>query len=311
MLSPRKSRGFRPTPFIASEIKRFSKTNSFVLAAWAFFYLVSIFLLGYLSLRIHAELGTAASIIPFLLIAVAIARQQRALENLVHSASHFEFSRKNKKLNDFLGNVLAAFPVANIVEDYRKGHFLHHRAYNSELDPCKKRYQALGIKLHDETSASSLFLDICQAYPHYALGFYRAVGSDIRALSYFAFWHILFAILPLLAVTDLPGALSAWAVVWLVPMIFILPMLRIIGELNEHIYVDGAAEFSSTINNVGWVHELIFHPWQDGYHLVHHLFPGVPNLKLAELHDLLLENDPRYKTSLIRRKFLVRPEKIE
>lgn len=139
MLSPRKSRGFRPTPFIASEIKRFSKTNSFVLAAWAFFYLVSIFLLGYLSLRIHAELGTAASIIPFLLIAVAIARQQRALENLVHSASHFEFSRKNKKLNDFLGNVLAAFPVANIVEDYRKGHFLHHRAYNSELDPCKKR----------------------------------------------------------------------------------------------------------------------------------------------------------------------------
>jgi fatty acid desaturase len=80
-----------------------------------------------------------------------------------------------------------------------------------------------------------------------------------------------------------------------------------IGELSEHVYGEAALSshaaaagnaeggqtvFDATVTNMGPVHRLLFHPFGDGYHLLHHLYPSVPGCRLGRLHRALKVADP-------------------
>ena len=82
----------------------------------------------------------------------------------------------------------------------------------------------------------------------------------------------------------------------------VLPVIRLIGEADEHKYIGTDNVFDATMVNDGWLLRLLIHPHNDGYHLTHHLWPGVPHHRLGRLHTLLEDVDPEHYARQIRRR---------
>ena len=63
--------------------------------------------------------GAYLVLITYILLSFFISRQLRYLENVVHFCSHGNLS-KNRRNNDLITNSLAAYPVVQEVNGYRK-----------------------------------------------------------------------------------------------------------------------------------------------------------------------------------------------
>ena len=95
---------------------------------------VAIFGLVVGALVAYAALPLGAALALNFVALVGVARFQRGLECLVHEASHYNWTRR-RRLNDALANLLAALPVFSTVQEYRVGHFVHHRKKGTADDP--------------------------------------------------------------------------------------------------------------------------------------------------------------------------------
>jgi fatty acid desaturase len=70
----------------------------------------------------------------WLLALLIIGNRQHALAILGHDGTHFTLSH-NRKLNDFLTNLMAFWPIGLTVSGYRTLHFKHHKHTGTEADP--------------------------------------------------------------------------------------------------------------------------------------------------------------------------------
>lgn len=78
----------------------------------------------------HAVRNPAA----WLLALLVIGNRQHALAILGHDGTHFTLSH-NRKLNDFLTNLIAFWPIGLTVSGYRLLHVRHHSHTGTENDP--------------------------------------------------------------------------------------------------------------------------------------------------------------------------------
>ena len=253
-----------------------------------------------------------------LAVLLVIARSQRALECLTHEASHYNWSR-NTKLNDLLANILSAIPVFSTVESFKMGHLIHHNNFGMPNDPDKKRYSILRIEDIGRQSLGHFVKGVLSRLPAYAVGWYKNIGVSLFIVLLAIVWHLAVLVLPLAALVGVTRALSIWAIYWLAPMTAILPIIRFIGESDEHTYELGAESlgareqrgagtvFDATITSCGRLHALVFHPVNDGYHLTHHLYPTIPYRQLKKAHHYLIKSDPvrygsrqRYRTRVLQ-----------
>lgn len=87
------------------------------------------------------------------------------------------------------------------------------------------------------------------------------------------------------------GWLPLLAAYWLVPLFtWFLVVMRLKG-LAEHFAVEGTAPASASRTTLPTRSEaLLVAPKNVGYHIEHHLFPGVPFYRLPTLHRELMEN---------------------
>lgn len=234
-----------------------------------------------------------------------IARQIRGLELMVHDASHWCWQKENKQLNDLLANCFVSYPTMGTVGTYRKGHFIHHGTYAGEQDPCKRRFASMGLGEVDLSTKWAIMRAVLRWLPKYNLVYYTEIGSkSFSMLGSWALWHLVVFILPLSLIFNVQQALLIWAMFWLVPMLISLPVLRSIAEAEEHDYERGDTEFESTYTNDGLIHHLLWHPWNDGYHQVHHMFPNISARHHHRVHKLLMVHDEIYKAGPIRTKTL-------
>lgn len=247
--------------------------------------------------------------------AIVIARQQRALEILVHDVSHLTWFRDNPKVNNLLGDLLVAYPVLSSVVAYWKSHRIHHGAFGSKLDPCRQRFADMGLAHIDLSTKWKITKAVIAWLPAYNAAYYKEIGSQsVRQWVTFWLWHIVVMIAPtavLLATVagfEAIGAVSvsfvAWVMFWMLPAITILPVIRSIAESEEHDYTAGDTEFDTTYTNDGWVHRLLIHPKNDSYHVVHHMFPNIPERRHRRVHKLLMKHDARYRAALRRSDLL-------
>jgi fatty acid desaturase len=239
---------------------------------------------------------------------VIIARSQRGLECLVHEGSHYNWSRCGRR-NDLLVNLLSALPVFSLVKRYREGHRLHHTQFGSGDDPDRQRYEQLKIDDLDRSSARAFIQGIAKRLPRYILSWWKAIGLSPAAFLYALAWHAVF-VLPLAVIIGIQSSLMLWLKYWLLPIMFVLPVIRFIGEAGEHIYRNNDKVFAATVSNYGFAHRWLIHPHQDGYHLLHHLMPSVPHFSLKRAHELLSAADPinyglrqRYRLHLLQQPF--------
>ncbi|HWU05261.1 MAG TPA: fatty acid desaturase family protein [Streptomyces sp.] len=234
-----------------------------------------------------------ASIVPALLAGIVIARQLRALENLVHEASHYNWSRHRRGLNDVFGYLLAAAPTGSRISAYRTSHLLHHGRFGTAEDPDRYRYAELDLEALPRTLVRDFAAGVCKRLLRYQLGWLRELRTNALAPLVTLLWSAVCVGAPTaLLLGPRTGAVASG--VWLFAHFVLLPPLRLVAEADEHVYSDARTVFDATVSNTGRLQRWLFHPHADGYHTVHHMWPGIPHHSLRRIHHLLLSEDEEF-----------------
>lgn len=223
--------------------------------------------------------------------AAGLARQLRALEAMVHEGSHFNWSRHHRTTNDVLALLLAGAATGAQVRDYRTSHLRHHGRFGTAEDPDRTRYAELDLEQLPRTSYLALGRAILVRLPRYQLGWLETFGDSRGAVLLPLVW-VAVVVLPVGALLLGPAGGLVAAGVWLLGLLVALPVVRLLGESSEHVYSDATTVFDATVSNLGGGQRFFLHPHNDGYHTLHHLWPGVPHHQLRRLHEELLLADP-------------------
>ena len=285
-------KGYRPSPAVLAEVKKFSQTRPLTVALLALAYHGSIWAASAIGAYAWWVLPLPVALVLYGIVAVFNARQIRVLELMVHDGSHRNFMRSSKRWNTWLTNWGAAYWVGQEVGRYWDSHKAHHPpTFGSAEDPDLQRYKKHGIETWDRSALIPFVKGLMARLPGYVGEYYRTVGSTPTVLVTSLACHGAFYILPLSVVLTPGLALALWGGFWLLPMSGPLQVIRLIAEGEMHVYTRGETEFDATVNNVGWRHWLV-HPYWDAWHIIHHLFPSVPQWRHKKLHKRLCELDP-------------------
>jgi fatty acid desaturase len=299
-------RGYSAPPEFRPALAEAHKSRYGITTAVAFLDHLIIYVL-IVGAAFSVKMLPIGAVIPIVLVAAAgVGRQLRALECLVHEGSHYNYSRHKRGLNDATAQILAAFPTGSKLADYRTSHLLHHGRFATGDDPDKQRYEELALEELDRRNSISFVGSVLIRLPRYQAGWLRMVTTDPSYVLAPIFWAAVLIVLPTTIVLGVPAGVTA-CIVWVLGYGIALPVIRFLGEASEHIYTTATSEFDATISNLGLLQRCIIHPHADGYHTVHHLWPGVPHHSLRKLHKLLLE-DPNYARSIrLRTRLLQTP----
>ena len=219
-----------------------------------------------------------------------IATRQHALLALMHEFSHYQFSRKQQRLNDILGDVLTALPFFITVHGFRRNHMEHHRHTATELDPnwvaCLKR-----ARYQFPKSRLQIWLEIAK----HCIGFYTveelkrytvdagmavALPRSVR-LTRAVYWMIVLAAI---------AGFNLWTIVllyWLVPLSTFLMAILYVRDIGEHYGMNEPGILGSRTVLAGRVERFLIAQNAVNFHAEHHLFPSVPFFRLRELHEHL------------------------
>jgi fatty acid desaturase len=233
-------------------------------------------------------------------------RQLRGLECLVHEASHFNWSRKHRKANDVLSYLLAGVPTGARISDYRVSHLLHHGRFGTESDPDLMRYRQLGLEDLERRHLWSFTGSVLVRLPRYQAGWLSTITANPLSILAVIVWFAAWVIVPTWLIWG-PRSLVWVAGSWFLSYTLVLPVIRFVGESGEHAYSTTQTVFGATISNIGFWHKILFHPHNDGYHTVHHMWPGVPHHRIKSLHTELMIHDTdsyakeiRYRTHVLQ-----------
>src|SRR6266581_2456448 len=108
---------------------------------------IAILALASLSWFAFRHFGTTPfTIVVYLAMITIIGSRQRALECLIHEATHVNLSRK-VWLNDLLAWIFAVLPLGHNLDTERMSHLAgHHKSFwDIDRDPDYRRYRAMGI----------------------------------------------------------------------------------------------------------------------------------------------------------------------
>ncbi len=239
-----------------------------------------------------------------LLALLLLGGQQLACSILMHDASHHSLFQ-SKKLNDWVGNWLGAYPVLNNVSDYRPYHKEHHLHAGTQEDPD---------------------LMLTRGYPTDRKSMIRKCIRDITGQTGIKAYAALFAMhLGYIAFTQsgdihrvaaadripiserlkrLAGPLAAqlmiFCLLWtcLHPALYLLWIGGLLTTLQLSVRVRSIAEHSVIDNPLdphqntrttyaNWLERLLFAPYRVNYHLEHHMLMTVPFYNLPKMHELI------------------------
>ncbi len=227
-----------------------------------------------------------------------IAGRMHGFGVLMHEGAHYRIFR-DKRLNDWVTDIFAAWPILANVHGYRQNHLAHHQHTNTDKDPDwtaklgdgafafpKKAWQA-AVQLLGYLVAINSARDLVRMAP-------RAVSSratrryKLLRSGYYLAWAALFTVL---------GIWKGVLLYWIVPYATLLFLILHVRSVAEHFgSMDYEEELGSTRTVLPHLWErLFFAPHNVNYHLEHHLYPGVPFYNLPKLHEALMQ-DEEYRT---------------
>ena len=226
---------------------------------------------------------------------VVVANRQYALLLLVHEASHFLFSRDRTR-NDRIANWLCAYPIGITIERYRELHLEHHRRLGTDDDPDFDYYggvltpgRLVRTIIGGMLGVRGLLTVLFYIFPRIAVRFNPTLGERRapRTTSLPQLAGIAAAQAILLAVFTLAGRPLLYGVVWLAPLLTLVPLVNQLRTIAEHASLDSSPVTRTVLTGV--VGRIVFAPVLFFYHHEHHLHPSVPFYRLPELHRRLRE----------------------
>jgi fatty acid desaturase len=259
------------------------------------------------SLHIGAEWALIAATIylcqrfwhPMLyVLAVAfIGSRQHALLILMHDGVHYRLLR-NRTLNDWVSEVLLAWPHLVSARAYRKNHFAHHRYLNTEQDPDLKRREGDPAWVFPQPApnlARLLFRDVSGLNAILLLKLAASLLSgDTVSTSFLVLRYGFYA--AALGTIVYAGALKGFALYWLIPLFTWLVMIMRVRSIAEHHAIEGKdpAYPQTRTTHPALLERIFLAPKNVNYHIEHHFFPSVPFYRLPKLHAVLLSK-PGYR----------------
>lgn len=217
---------------------------------------------------------------------VFIATRIRGLNNIVHECSHASFAEKRED-NVAIGKVCASLTLGSFV-DYRHEHLSHHAHLgNYERDLDLQGIESL--RLHDPLTPRVVLRHIVTPLIFRQLPYYLSINLTQNDGRFFQLFKlgILAAVTASTVLFPLSTALFA-----ILPYVAIYTALNYWADCLDHaglVPTDEDLEGSRNVlapKALAW----LFFPRNDGYHLVHHLFPNVPARHLPAVHRTLLED---------------------
>lgn len=283
------TRGYRFSGWLLEELKVLQRTSLLRSCASAVLDLVLIFAcgaLGWWFLKMLPLVVAIAAIVPLTVVA---ARSMRALECLVHDASHKNWSRK-QRVNDVAANLLAGWPLMNDVDSYRRTHLLHHSELGEVGDTDLARWVELDLANLQRGDPLRFGAGLVKRLVPYMIGWWRAIGLSWGTVGKFVSWQAVLFVAAFL-IFGLEVAVPVWIVGWAIPFFFVLPIVRFVGEIEEHRYDGTETVVEATYTNTGFLQRLVFHPHADAYHTFHHLLASVPFYRVRRCHLRLMEDN--------------------
>jgi len=226
-------------------------------------------------------------------VLVAIGVQTR-LAVLMHEAAHGLLHR-DRRLNDRLGNWLAAYAIGTTVEAYRANHLQHHANLGTPQDPDFATLCVPPIRRGLAASIVGCLTGLRHAQlmrKYVGRGHAAPEASRNAAASLLgrAAWQG-----ALFGICVGAGQPLAYVVVWVLPLFTVSVLINELRSVVEHTpLVDASVpddELPSITRTVraGWIGRTWIGPLNFHYHLEHHLHPRVPFSRLRELHEVLVE----------------------
>ncbi|TCS97009.1 fatty acid desaturase family protein [Hazenella coriacea] len=240
-----------------------------------------------------------AHIIPtiwmYLISIVLIGSRMRGLDNMTHEASHAMLF-KNRFLNRWISSFFATFPVLKSFSTYRKSHFMHHRHLWTEKDPDFIRYKLNGLDQPVEKGWRFILKHVIRPLilihvPGYIKGaisanFFSQDETISERCIRIGYWLLI------ISASILFGFWKELILFWLVPLLTTYQVISYWVEMGEHAGLKSQnALFASRNSFGGFLSRFLFHPHNDPYHLVHHLYPAVPHYNIKKAHLILMEFD--------------------
>ena len=222
-----------------------------------------------------------------------IGGRQLGFAVFMHDASHYALFR-NRKLNDWSGNWLCAYPVWGDLHPYRPYHLQHHAHNWTEKDPdiglarpfpitrasfARKVWRDLSGQTGWKRALFTLRRDMGWSQGKVR----RANAAGLRRLAGVVTTNaILFAIL---LAAGQPLLYLLWPAAWLTTYSLIM-RIRAIAE--HSMPLDAADPMRNTrTTRASWWERLFIAPNRVNFHLEHHILMRVPHYNLPRMHRML------------------------
>ncbi|MHB8440064.1 MAG: fatty acid desaturase family protein [Acidimicrobiales bacterium] len=204
---------------------------------------------------------------------------------LMHESAH-KLLFTNKKVNDFVGTWLIAYPAWTPIGLYRRAHFAHHREEFGPDEPDMAFYG--GYPCTRQKLRRRLLRDAV------GISGWKNLKKLVGAVRFPQVRRVVVSILAVQAVLW-AASWAATGEVWLYPLLWWLPWMtqwRVLNRLRsiaEHGGLEAGKDRRVTTHHVrqSWAARFWLVPYNTGWHLAHHVDMGVPWRNLPAFHSEL------------------------
>jgi len=206
---------------------------------------------------------------------------------LMHEAAH-KLLFTNKRINDWVGTWVVAYPALVPIQLYRRGHFSHHRQEFGPEEPDMAYYggyqcdrRTLARRLVRDAVGISGWKNLSPLLKSVKVRAYRPVALPIIGMQV-GLWAVAWA------------ATGRW---WIYPLLWLAPWMtqwKVINRLRaiaEHGGMEASDDRRVTTHNVrqSLLARFWIVPYNTGWHLAHHVDMGIPFRNLPRFHAELIE----------------------
>ena len=244
----------------------------------------------------HAAFGIG--FVVYLFAVFLIGGRQRALVDILHQASHRTFMRK-KWFNDILGTFCSGYLVLHSLSVYQASHIRHHKWFaHPVMDPDYAHYQRIGVCGAKKT-AGSVRRYLCHLYTPRMTWDYltyvlinRIWSKDENKRERIIRLAFIGSLIAGFVVTGKELFLLAY---WIIPLITTHVWIGSLMELLEHYPMIECGQrvdiFMARNRHGGAISNFLLGSSRyEGYHLIHHLFPSVPEWMYGKVHEICMED---------------------
>lgn len=267
----------RPAPAVREALRRVPSLRNAWSVAWLWAETI-----GIVAAAVYLD-HPVTWVLAFLLMARAHVR----LNILQHEAAH-RLLLSNRRLNDFVGRWLLAYPALVPIDLYRRGHMAHHREEFGPDEPDIPLYR--GYPIPRDSMRRKLTRDALGITGAKILrGLLRALRSPEARVRRQA-WCIVATQAAMATAAVLAGHPWLYPLLWLLPHLTVWRVLNRLRAIAEHGGMTHSRDRRNTTHSVrqsAWARFWMV-PYNTGWHLAHHVDAGIPWRNLPALHTELV-----------------------